>query len=137
MLHSGNDHELRRPLRSAIDGIDDPDEIVETVLRLLNDHRYISYRGEELAILAPAGRVLADLAMHPGTTVREIAARLGVRPQSVTKQMTNLVGANLIERTKVGRSNVYRIPLISLLSHPDIAGVLTAVVKASKDAKRD
>lgn len=135
MLHSGSDHELRKPLRAAIAGMQEPDEIVEAVLRLLNDRHYISYRGEDLAILAPSGRVLADLAMHPDTTVREIAVRLGVQPQSVTKQMTNLVRANLIERTRVGRSNRYRIPLISLLSHPDIAGILTAVIKASGDTE--
>lgn len=134
MHTSGHDHPLRKPLRSAIDGMADPDEVVEAILRLLNEHQYISYRSDALVLLSPAGRVLADLVMHPDATVREIAVRLGVRPQSVTKQMTNLVRANLIERTRVGRSNRYRIPLISLLSHPDIAAILTAVLKASKDS---
>ena len=129
---AGSDHELRSPLRSAIAGMSDPDEIVEAVLEVLNDHRYISYRGASLPLLSPAGRVLADLAINPNATVKEMSSRLGVTESSVTKQMTNLVGANLIERTKVGRKNHYRIPLTVLLSHPDITGVLHAVLRAEK-----
>lgn len=133
MLIGGSDHDLKGPLRAAIGGLSDPDEIVETVLHLLHDHRMISYRGSYLPILAPAGRVLADLALHPLATVSEISTRLGVTDASVTKQMTNLVRANLIERTRVGRRNHYRIPLTSLLNHPDIAGILHAVVLADQN----
>lgn len=134
MNFGGSSHELKAPLRAAIAGMSDPDEIVEAVLHLLHDHRMISYRGDFMPMLAPAGRVLADLALHPSATVSEIATRLGVTDSSVTKQMTNLVRVNLIERTRVGRSNHYRIPLTTLLEHPDIAGLLHAVLKASKDA---
>lgn len=131
---AGSSHELKSPLRAAIAGMTDTDEIVEAVLHLLHDHRMITYRGDFMPMLAPAGRVLADLALHPSATVSEIAARLGVTDSSVTKQMTNLVRANLIERTRVGRQNHYRIPLTTLLQHPDIAGLLHAVLKAAKDS---
>jgi DNA-binding transcriptional ArsR family regulator len=135
MLIGGFDHDLKAPLRAAIGGLTDVDEIVETVLHLLHDHRMISYRGDHLAILGPAGRVLADLALHPEATTSEISVRLGVTNSSVTKQMTNLVRANLIERTRVGRRNHYRLPLTSLLNHPDIAGILHAVIIAGRAAQ--
>jgi DNA-binding MarR family transcriptional regulator len=134
MRIAGSDHELKAPLRAAIAGIDDPEQIVEAVLLLLSDHRMISYRSDQLPVLAPAGRVLGDLALHPEATVHEIASRLGVTDSSVTRQMTHLVGANLIQRTRVGRRNRYRIPLIPLLEHRDIAGLLHAVLRAAADA---
>lgn len=137
MIYSGNDHELRRPLKEAINGITDPDEVVEAVLMLLNERHYISYRSHAVPLLGPLGRVLADLALHPQTTVREMAIRIGISQPTVTAHMTNLVKENLIERTKVGRSNRYRIPLISLLSHPDIRGLLTAVMNADRDSGSD
>jgi DNA-binding transcriptional ArsR family regulator len=127
---AGSHHHLERPLRAAIAGLTDPDAIVTAVLELLHDHRMIVYRSDHLPILAPAGRVLADLAVHPDATVSEIAGRIGVTDSSVTKQMTHLVRAHLIERTRVGRRNRYRLPLQPLLEHPDIAAILHAVVLA-------
>lgn len=128
---AGSSHELKHPLRAAIAGLSDPDQIVEAVLNLLHDHRMITYRGDNIPLLGPAGRVLADLATHPSTTVSEIAARLGVTDSSITKQMTNLVRANLIERTRLGGQNRYRIPLNNLLEHPDITALLHAVLMAA------
>lgn len=133
----GSDHILRSPLKAAIAGLSDPEEIVEAVLMVLNAHRYISYRGEAIGLLSPAGRVLADLAMHPDALVKEISTRLGVTESSVTKQMTNLVRANLIERTRLGRKNRYRIPLTSLISHPDIVALLNAVLQGQKTPEEE
>jgi hypothetical protein len=137
MSIGGSDHILREPLRAAIAGMDDPDDIIEAVLVCLADNRLIGYRGDELPLLSAAGRVLVDLVRHPTSTLRESSMRLGTTESTVAKQMTNLVRANLIKRTRVGMRNHYEMDVISVLSHPDSATLVDALLLAGGYASTD
>lgn len=127
----GNDSPLRRPLESAIAGMTDTSDIVDAVLRCLSNHRLINYRGDAVPLLTSNGRILFDLMKNPQATLREVSVRLGTTQNNVSKQMTNLVRAGLVQRTNSGASNRYKIDLEMVLSHPDISALLDAVISAS------
>jgi hypothetical protein len=128
-MTGGADHVLRQPIKIAIDlGGADPDAILEQVLLTLSAYGVIDYRGESMALLSASGRVLVDIVRHPGTTLREVALRLGTTESTVAKQMTNLVRENLIQRTRVGTRNRYKTNAKSLLSHPDSASFIEALM---------
>jgi hypothetical protein len=42
--------------------------------------------------------------------------------------MTHLVEAGLIERTRVGKRNRYKLNLNNVLQHPDIAALIEAII---------
>lgn len=134
MYVGGSNSPLRRPLESAIAGKTDLDEIVDAVLKCLSEYRLINYRGDAVPLLTTNGRILTDLMKNPQTTIREAAIRLGTTEGNVSKQMTNLVRAGLVQRTDSGTKNRYQIDLQLVLSHPDISALLDAVVSASKIA---
>lgn len=125
----GSDHPIKWELTQRITGAKSPEEIVEAVMRTLHDMQFVTYRGADvIPILAPAGRVLADLGVHRDSSLRELSQRLGTTESSVTKQMTHLVEAGLIERTRVGKRNRYKLNLNNVLQHPDIAALIEAII---------
>ena len=131
MYVGGSNSPLRRPLESAIAGKTDPDEIVDAVLKCLSEYRLINYRGDAVPLLTTNGRILSDLMKNPQTTIREAAIRLGTTENNVSKQMTNLVRAGLVQRTDSSTRNRYQIDLEMVLSHPDISALLDAVISTS------
>lgn len=130
----GNNSPLRHPLEVAIAGKTDPKEIVDAVLKCLSEHRLINYRGDAIPLLTSNGRILSDLMRNPQTTLREVAIRLGTTESNVSKQMTNLVRAGLVQRTNLDSKNRYEIGLEPVLSHPDISALLDAIVSAAEIA---
>lgn len=135
-MTNGFDHPLRKPL-SDIDFEGDPNEVVEQILKTLAVHGVIQYRGPRISLLSAPGRVLVDVVCHPDTTLREAAVRLGTTESTVVKQMTSLVKENLIERTRVGSRNHYKMNLKSLLSHPDSAGLIQALMIAAETGQSE
>lgn len=132
MNTGGSNSPLRIPLERAIAGKTDPVEIVDAVLKCLSEHRLINYRGDAVPLLSPNGRILSDLMKNPHTTLREAAIRLGTTESNVSKQMTNLVRAGLVQRTISGSRNKYQINLEMVLSHPDISALLDGIASTAK-----
>lgn len=132
----GDSHPIQGLLRSAIDGLTDPDAIVAALMRILDDHHLVTVRpAGEMPLLTPAGRVMVDLARHPDSTLRQLSMRLGTTESNVAKQMTNLVGAGLIERTRLGKRNSYRLNLNKTLSHSDIGSLLDVIIRSARDGQ--
>jgi DNA-binding transcriptional ArsR family regulator len=53
-------------------------------------------------------RLLAELAVHPATAT-ELASALPITRQAVTKHLTSLSAAGLLERERAGRDVRYRV----------------------------
>jgi DNA-binding MarR family transcriptional regulator len=125
----GSGHPLKTQLKHSIAGCGTADEVVEAVMAVLHANRLVLHRdADALPILTPAGRVMVDLALHPDSTLRELSIRQGTTESSVTKQMTHLVEAKLVERTRVGKRNSYTLNLNEVLHHPDISVLVEAII---------
>ncbi len=78
------------------------------------------------------GRVLVLLFNHPQSTIREIAAKIGITERAVQKIVADLEAEGYIARHKVGRCNRYTIhpelPMRHMLErgHP-VADLLAAL----------
>jgi hypothetical protein len=127
----GSDHVLRRPLTEAIQGKSDPKDVIEAVLHCLADYRLINYRGDAVPLLTAVGRLMVDLTRNPDSTLREASVRLGTTESNVGAQMTNLVNSGLIERTRVGMRNHYKMNVEAVLLHPDSAALIDALLFAA------
>lgn len=129
----GSDHPLKQQLKQSIAECDTAEQVVEAVMQILHGMRMVVYRSsDELPILTPAGRVMVDLALHPDSTLRELSIRQGTTESNVQRQMTNLVEAKLVERTRSGQRNRYKLNLNNALNHPDIGILLEAVIVTAK-----
>lgn len=92
---------------------------------------------EEVGVLVPPRdrprlattnlRVLCDLALHPTTSLHEVAVRLSTTESTVVKAMTSLAEAGLVVRTSSGGRNRYQFALHTLVSHGDIRAFLMAI----------
>jgi predicted transcriptional regulator len=132
----GSKHPLKDELKQSIAGCRTAEEVVEAVMQTLHGHRFIVYRSEDvLPILTPSGRVMVDLALHPDSTLRELSIRQGTTESNVTRQMTHLVEANLVQRTRSGKRNRYTLNLNEALNHPDIGVLLEAVIVSARNAE--
>lgn len=132
----GSKHPLKAEIEHSIAGCTTVEEVVDAVMRTLHAMRFIVYRSDDvLPILTPAGRVMVDLALHPDSSLRELSQRQGTTESNVTKQMTHLVEANLVERTRVGKRNRYKLNLTEAFKHPDIAVLLEAILSAAQEAE--
>jgi hypothetical protein len=129
-----NEHSLSEPLRAAIAGYTDPDDIVEAILRCLDAHAVVTYRGDDVSLLSPHGRLLFDLASHPNSSLQEAAFRIGTTESTIAKQMTRLVRTELLERTRSTGRNRYRLRVADTLSHPDVRLALDAIIRAANRA---
>lgn len=127
-IHS-DDHLLKRPLARAIAGMTDPDEIVAAVMTVLRDFNLVTSRDPDvLPLLSASGRLLIDLTRYPNSTLREASVRLGTTENNVQAQMTKLVRAGLIERTRIGTRNRYKMRAQNVLAHTDSATFLEALL---------
>jgi hypothetical protein len=115
------DHVLRRPIERAIQGASTVTEQAEAVLRVLDEHRVITYLPKGMVrLLTPQGRVLVALIEHPGITLRELAVLVGTSESNTLGAVNALVRASVITKTKVRGRNHYRFDEKSGWSHPDI-----------------
>lgn len=119
---SSDPHGLRFSLTEALaDAGNDPAAQAEAVMRCLADQRLIHYApAGTLPLLTQAGRVLVLVARFPEITLRELGARLGITESSIGRQITFLVEAGLVKRTRFGVRNRYEISRDTLSKHPDI-----------------
>lgn len=128
------EHSLSESLRAAIAGYTDPDDVVDAVLRCLDAHAVVTYRGDDVPLLSPHGRLLFDLASHPDSSLQEAAFRIGTTESTIAKQMTRLVTTGLLERTRSTGRNRYRLKVAETLSHPDVRVTLDALITAAGKA---
>jgi DNA-binding MarR family transcriptional regulator len=68
--------------------------------------------------LSNHGHVLMCVAADPEARLRDIAERVGITERAVFGIITDLEQAGIVQRTKVGRRNRYRIRLTAPLRHP-------------------
>lgn len=129
---SAYDDPLRVSLKSAINGISDPDQIVEAVMLLLGKAHLISYSNSPVKLLSTTGRVLADIACHPGSSSREISVRLALSEHQVMKHITDLWNNSLIEKKQKQHHFGYFCDLQTLLENGDIQSVLQGVFVTAK-----
>lgn len=85
--------------------------------------------------------VLVCLAADGDLTLREVAARVGVTERAVQRIVADLELAGVLERTRDGRRNTYRIDATVPLRHPleshcQIGNLLAMVTKAPVKAKK-
>jgi len=85
--------------------------------------------------------VLVCLAADGDLTLREVAARVGVTERAVQRIVADLELAGVLERTRDGRRNTYRIDATVPLRHPleshcQIGNLLAMVTKAPVQAKK-
>ncbi|GAA5030260.1 helix-turn-helix transcriptional regulator [Streptomyces siamensis] len=68
-------------------------------------------------------RVLAAVAENPRTRIRDMAVRCRLTERAVQKIISDLVQEGYLSRTRVGRSNIYRVEPGTILRHPADAGL--------------
>lgn len=74
-------------------------------------------------LLSAQGTALCELARTPDATLRALSVRLGWSESYVQKVVTQLAGAGLVARTRVGQRVVYRIARETVLGHADSSRV--------------
>ena len=88
------------------------------------------------------GLVLSYLAHHPSHTAREIANHVGITERTTHKIISDLEATGYIERSKIGRRNLYHVdPNLPLRHHTkqdilvsDLLDALTARPTATDTA---
>lgn len=135
--HTGKrEHILRKPLEEILDSAAPSDDVADQILSMLSERGLIQYAPEgTLNLLSAAGRVLVCLLENPGTTIREMAVRLGITEANVGRSVTQLADAKLIARTKYGTKYNYTFNEKELQKHPDIRRLYFAIkTRTSLDA---
>lgn len=80
--------------------------------------------------------VLVLLAREPDSRLRDVAARVGITERGAQRIVAELERADVIERERVGRRNVYRVHRDSPLRHPVEAGASVGdLLRAVSDAR--
>lgn len=74
-------------------------------------------------LLSNHGLVLAYIARHPQSTVREIATAVKITEWTAHKIVTDLVREGYIERQRLGRRNSYLINPKSFLRHETVKDI--------------
>lgn len=139
-MTDGYKHVLHEPISNALkvhlpEDVSS-DEIAVEVLLALSAMGVISYSTNVgIKLLTPAGRVLVSLMERPNMTMRELSLYLGTTEANVLKQVTALVKANVIARTKVKGRNTYRLNLETALNIPDITRFYCSITEALTTTK--
>lgn len=130
---------LRESLAEALTAVgDDPTAQAEAVLRCLGERQIIHYApAGTLPLLTPAGRVLVLVARYPEITLRELGNRLGITESSIGRQVTFLVEAGLVKRTRFRNRNRYELAGNALSEHPDITHWVGLLGTTGLDRGRD
>lgn len=129
-----SEHVIKTPMHIAINNAvksgASANEIVETVMRTLDQQKMISYSsGNDIALLSPAGRVLVAIMEDPSITQRALSVYLGVTESNVQKSVRTLVNNGLVEKTKIKGRNVYSVSS-KALSHPDVSRFYDGILKS-------
>ena len=74
--------------------------------------------GPRWTFLTNHAHVLVLLYQNPALTVREVARQVGITERAVQSILAELESAGILERTRVGRQNHYRIEPNVSLRHP-------------------
>ena len=67
-------------------------------------------------------RVLLCIARDPGVRLRDVAGEVGITERAVQRIVHELVEADILERSRVGRRNVYTINRNGAMRHPTQSG---------------
>ena len=113
--------------------VGDIEKAADAILELLHRQRILTVRPMGVPLLTPYGRVLAELANHPGATLRESCMRLGLTENNTKFLMTRLIADGLVVRTRAGHRHHYSVVGLEVLSHSDSAALLGAVVSLAKN----
>lgn len=133
--HTGKkEHILYRPILDAVRSNATPEEIAESVLVGLDQRGLIQYTPKDvLSLMSATGRVLICLMENPGSTIRDIAVRIGVTEANVGKSISTLAEHKLITRTKVGAKYKYNFSTEAITTHPDIQRFFACIAPFFKD----
>lgn len=119
--HTKKDHVLRKPLEEILNDLDSSKDPADAILSMLSERGLIQYAPEgTLSLLSSAGRVLVCLLERPGSTIRDMAVRLGITEANVGRSVSQLAECNVIARTKVKGKYEYTFNEKELEKHPDI-----------------
>ena len=78
-------------------------------------------RGRRWTFLSSHAQVLLCLARAPDQRLTEIAARVGITERAVQMILRDLIREGFLNRTRVGRCNVYEVRAEQPLRHPFVA----------------
>lgn len=78
--------------------------------------------GHQWTFLTNHAHVLLCLAEDPELRVRDVAGRVGITERAALRILGDLADAGYIERTRVGRRNLYRLRLDGPMRHPVESG---------------
>jgi predicted transcriptional regulator len=67
-------------------------------------------------------RVLLCIARDPGVRLRDVAYEVGITERAVQRIVAELVEADFLERSRVGRRNTYAINRTGAMRHPTQSG---------------
>ena len=76
--------------------------------------------------LSNHAHVLVCLARDPDAVMREVALKVGITERAVQKIIADLEASRILERSRHGRRNRYRINPAAPLRHPLEAGATVA-----------
>jgi PAS domain S-box-containing protein len=92
-------------------------------------------------IVSNHGQALVAIAENPDVRLREVAARLGITERATQSIVNDLVDAGYVQRTRVGRRNVYTVDPDRPFPHPALqqnpVRSLLAGLVAWKDGEDD
>ncbi len=71
--------------------------------------------------LTSHGFVLLEVVQAPRSTVREIAARVGLTERQAHRVLADLVAEGYVHRERVGRRNHYRVDRSVPMRHPIVS----------------
>lgn len=134
---------LRTQLAHAITEVrdEDPQRIVDVVLRTLEQQRVIAYgTSSDIRLLSNIGRVFVAVLENPDMTQRALAAYLSMGEPALCTALQNLEHAGLLVTTKSGRVKTSKIANLDVLRHPDITrffDVIARLVRENLDAQID
>lgn len=131
---SKRSHSLKGILENAISGRlgtkvdDDIREIVQVVLRTLDQQRLISYApAGDMALLTTHGRTFVAVAENRNATQRSLAVYLGISETNLQKSLKLLCDKGFVVKTKVNNSFRYEIDPKMAFSHSDISRFFDAI----------
>ena len=134
---------LRTQLAHAITEVrdEDPQRIVDVVLRTLEQQRVIAYGvSSDIRLLSNIGRVFVAVLENPDMTQRALAAYLSMSEPALCTALQNLEQAGLLVTTKSGRVKTAKIASLDVLRHPDITrffDVIARLVRENLDSPAD
>jgi PAS domain S-box-containing protein len=77
-----------------------------------------SNQSMQFVLLSNHGQALVAIAENPDVRLREIAERVGITERAIQSIVNDLVDAGYVQRTRVGRRNVYTVDPDKPFPHP-------------------